>query len=141
MMHPKTLYQFPQCAGKSFRPSNGTEGMIFYESFCYQCRHQHPSPEHDLQCRDILLLTLLYETNDVEYPKEWIFSDDGWPICTKWEKWDWSKDDDGNWIEPIGPIPDNPNQLVMPFGIMEYFEFGKDLLVTPIAVIEKSDII
>lgn len=36
MLRPKILYPFPQCAGKSFRPSNGTEGMIFEEHFCSQ---------------------------------------------------------------------------------------------------------
>jgi len=52
---------------------------------------------------------------DKEYPEEWIYNEHGKPTCTKYVKWDWGKDDDGNWIEPPPPPIDDPNQLCLPF--------------------------
>ena len=52
-MMPKILNKFPQCAGEKFIPSNGTEGMIFTDSFCEKCIHEkfmHTGEDGDKQC-------------------------------------------------------------------------------------------
>lgn len=69
---------------------------------------------------------MVYNVNDKEYPEEWIYDKDDKPTCTAFVKWDWGRDDDGNWIEPAPVPPEDPNQLVMPF-ILE--ELGIDVQV------------
>lgn len=125
-MMPKVLYQFPQCAGKTFMPSNGTEGMIFTTAFCENCIHEkfiHTAQDGDKQC-DIFSRSILhwYEPEHPDYPKEWIYDKEGWPICTAWKKWDWGRDDEGGWNDPPEPEPYNPNQLVFPFMFDEIFD-------------------
>ncbi len=99
---------------KKYCPSNGTEGMGFIEHFCDNCIHQHPDPNNPKQCI-ILCRTMCYNINDKEYPEEWIYDENDKPTCTAWKKWDWGRDDDGNWIEPPPPPVDDPNQLCFPF--------------------------
>lgn len=117
--YPEVLYQFPESAGKIFMPSNGTEGMVFCDAFCDRCIHEkfsHTQNHNDAKC-DIYNRSIIYwyEPENPEYPKEWRFNDEGWPVCTAWQKWDWGRDDDGNWNDPPKPEPEDPNQLVMPF--------------------------
>lgn len=99
---------------KPFRPSNGTEGWGFVETYCMNCIHCDPDPTGDKQC-NILCRTLIHDANDPEYPKEWVYIDDK-PTCTSWVKWDWGND--GNPDDPDNPNfvpPDDPNQLCLPF--------------------------
>lgn len=120
-MTPKVLYCFPQSAGKSFTPSNGTEGMIFCGAFCDRCIHEkftHTQNHADKQC-EILNASLLYDFGTDKYPKEWVYNEEGWPVCTAWVKWDWNKGDDGNWNDPPEPQPDDPMQLCLPFATEE----------------------
>ena len=49
------------------------------------------------------------------YPKEWIYDKHDNPPCTKFKRFDWKKDDDGNWIDPPKEDPVDPNQLIFPF--------------------------
>lgn len=99
---------------KKYRPSNGTEGMAFTEHFCDRCFNQHPDWDNPKQCI-ILCRTMIHNINDKEYPEEWTYDTNGSPTCTAWKKWDWGRDDDGNWIEPP-PLPvDDPNQLCLPY--------------------------
>ena len=117
MMFPKVLYCFPQSAGKSFQPSNGTEGMMFTDAFCDNCLHQHPDPNHKKQCM-ILCRTMCHSPKDKEYPEEWVYNDEGWPVCTAWHKWDWGNDgdpDDPDNPNYRPPDLDNPDQLCFPF--------------------------
>lgn len=104
--------------------------MGFIEEWCDNCIHQHPDPDNERQCNDILLLSLIGTQ-----PKEWIYRN-GKPVCTAFVKWDWGNDDDG-WNEPPEPEPDDPNQLVMPFALMEILgpEYN-DICITPIAIYE-----
>jgi hypothetical protein len=132
MIYPKVLYCYPEMAGSLFLPSNGTEGMMFTEEFCDCCINQHPDPDNPRQC-DILCMTMA----DGKQP-EWIFNYDGWPICKEWKKWDWGNDDDG-YNEPPEPEPDDPNQLMIPFDIMDYFGFDdSEICVTRQAIFEKE---
>jgi hypothetical protein len=99
---------------RKYRPSNGTEGMGFTEHFCDRCINQHPDPNNPKQCM-ILCKTMIYDLKDKEYPEEWTYDENGRPTCTAWKKWDWGRDDDGNWMEPPEPPTDDPNQLCFPF--------------------------
>lgn len=102
----------------SYRPSNGTEGMSFIEEYCMNCFHCDPNPEGKKQC-EILCASMCFQINEPEYPKEWVYKQ-GSPICTKWKKWDWGNDGDpDNPDNPKAPIPDDPNQLCLPFIIEE----------------------
>lgn len=115
MNYPQVLYQFPKSSGKPFQPSNGTEGMIFTDAFCMNCIHCDPDPNGKKQCM-ILCKTMLYTPKDKEYPEEWVFNDEGWPVCTNWRKWDWGNDGDPDDRDnPNYTQPDNPNQLCFPF--------------------------
>lgn len=62
---------------RPYRPSNGTEGELFCEEWCYLCIHE-------VEC-EILTRTFIHDINDPEYPKEWIQDDDG-PQCTAFEE-------------------------------------------------------
>lgn len=105
---PKILYQFPDQAGKSYRPSNGTEGMVFEEAFCDRCKNCDPDPDGDVQC-DILFRALNFWDHESEYPKEWVYDKEGWPICTAWKYWDWNNG------PPEPPDPYDPHQLKIKF--------------------------
>lgn len=109
-MRPKILYQFPKCAGKSFMPSNGTEGEMFEDAFCMNCIHEkylHTGDLRDKKCEvfDRVLL------NAPDPQPEWVFDAEGWPVCTEWKKWDWERGDDDNWNDPVMPDPIDPDQL------------------------------
>jgi len=82
---PKVLYQFEGRAGKPFRPGNDTEGLMFDDAFCSECIA-------DVQGRIvgdggcwILGRALGLNICDEGYPTEWQFSDEGWPVCTKFD--------------------------------------------------------
>ncbi len=100
---------------KRYRPSNGTEGEIFIDNYCMQCINCDPDPCGEKQC-EIMLRTLLFDLNDPEYPEEWIVNDEGFPVCTAWQKWDWGKDDDPDKPRTPPPVPPPPvpnNQLML----------------------------
>lgn len=108
---------------RPYQPSNGREGMWFTDKFCWQCIHCDPDPLGEKQC-DILQRTLIFSIGDADYPKEWIYDEANNPVCTDWVKWDWGRDGD----------PDDPNQLVLPFDIIDIL--GSDIIQTKIAVLE-----
>lgn len=64
-------------AGEKWRPANGTEGIMFMEQFCYRCSEDDGE---DKLC-EICTNTMIYDTKDDEYPKEWQYGNDGQPIC------------------------------------------------------------
>lgn len=101
---------------KPYQPSNGTEGCWFIQKFCENCihgKHEHTVNPNDKPC-DILSRTLLHSVDSPKYPKEWIYDQDNKPTCTAWVKWDWNKDDDGNFNDPpTQPEPGDPNQLML----------------------------
>ena len=65
--------------GKSYRPSNGTEGIMFMDLFCHLCSKDNP--DEDSGC-EIIVLSMAYDTDESRYPEEWIYDTDGQPICT-----------------------------------------------------------
>jgi len=83
---PQILYQYPESAGGSFRPSNGTEGDIFEAAFCSKCAHDWKGRQSQTGGCQILGRALIFDVQDEEYPtKEWVFDKDGWPICTEFK--------------------------------------------------------
>jgi hypothetical protein len=101
---------------KPYQPSNGTEGCWFIGKFCERCIHEkfsHTLNHNDVKC-DIMSRSIIHDIKDPEYPKEWIYDDEGKPTCTSWVNWDWNKDDDGNFNDPPPqPEPGDPNQLML----------------------------
>ncbi len=95
---------------KKYRPSNGSEGCGFMGAFCENCKFDNG--ELGIYC-DILGRTMIYEVTDPGYPDEWTYDEKGAPTCTKFSKWRWIKDDDGNWIKPEEIPPVDPNQLAL----------------------------
>jgi hypothetical protein len=100
---------------KKYRPSNGSEGECFMSEHCYQCIHENPDPEKKPKC-EIMTFTMCFGVDEPEYPKEWCYDENNRPTCTKFQKWDWGNDGDPNDPEnPKAPIPEDPNQLCLPF--------------------------
>jgi hypothetical protein len=107
---PKVLSCYPDQAHRPFAPSNGTEGMIFTSAFCDRCLHEkfnHTQNDSDKKC-DILTRSVIYwpDTQDPNYPSEWQYSAEGWPVCTSWQYWDW--DNDGDPDDPDNPATPPP---------------------------------
>ncbi len=69
--------------GEPFQPSNGTEGEIFQEYFCYNClRDEDYNPRKGTGRCEILLRAICWNIDDPEFPREWIYGKDGQPTCT-----------------------------------------------------------
>lgn len=102
---------------KKYRPSNGSEGDWFIHTYCYNCIHENPAIRRSC---GILTRTFIHNTNEPEYPKEWIYDEHNEPKCTAHVKWDWDNDgdpDDPN--NPKAPPKIAPNQLCLPFELMQ----------------------
>lgn len=61
---------------KKYRPSNGTEGMIFQSQFCDRCKRDAEFQKTQVGGCGILARTLGYGIDDPEYPEEWIWNPD-----------------------------------------------------------------
>lgn len=68
-------------AGQKYRPSNGTEGELFIESWCCQCARDVAAQADD-DCCEILGNTYAFSEEDPEYPNEWQYGTNGQPMCT-----------------------------------------------------------
>lgn len=58
---------------KPYRPSSGTEGMMFTEKWCERCARYGEEGEG---C-NIWLLSCIHSTSHPDYPKEWVTGDRG----------------------------------------------------------------
>jgi hypothetical protein len=59
---------------KPYRPSNGTEGLMFQEQWCWRCvRDQAARDGRPEDGCSILADTMFYEKTDPRYPKEWVW--------------------------------------------------------------------
>lgn len=80
-------YEIPAMAGKPYRPSNGTEGLAFMESFCWRCKHDDGvSQYNEPGACGILGRSHTYDIGDERYPDEWTHDDRGRPTCTAFEE-------------------------------------------------------
>jgi hypothetical protein len=71
---------------RKYRPSNGTEGAIFHDEWCYTCCKCPIDQDAANQCK-ILAATFIFSVNDPEYPKQWVYID-GKPACTAYKSRD-----------------------------------------------------
>ena len=73
-------------AGKPYHPSNGTEGSMFEEIFCFKCTKFPISDTAKNQC-GIWQRACAYFPSDKKYPKQWRYAPDGGgPECTSFRK-------------------------------------------------------
>ena len=72
--------------GKPYRPSNGTEGEMFYARWCEDCKHDAEYRKTQENGCKILAATMLFSTDDAEYPKEWTHDENGQPCCMAFEE-------------------------------------------------------
>lgn len=73
-----------KAAGKSYRPSNGTEGEIFQSLWCAKCAFEkaYRDSDGDQPGCEILTATMIYGVDSPGYPEHWIYDGDGQPKCT-----------------------------------------------------------
>lgn len=79
-LHALQADQPHELAGKPYRPSNGTEGDIFFDKYCDHCKKCFAP----VNCR-IQLSTMAFTIDEPEYPKQWIHDKDGFAVCTDFE--------------------------------------------------------
>lgn len=80
---------FTQPLGAPYRPSNGTEGEIFHEKFCYKCARYGDPDEGDIKPCEIQGRALWHYEDHEDYPKEWAYGRDEQPTCTAFTlEWD-----------------------------------------------------
>jgi hypothetical protein len=85
-IYPDDLAQIIKEKGKKhYRPSNGTEGMMFMERWCDRCAKSKWT-DNGADCQ-IIPNTMLMDSDDEGYPPEWTF-DEGQPCCTAFEEKD-----------------------------------------------------
>jgi hypothetical protein len=123
------------CAmANSYRPSNGTEGMIFEDNYCSHCIHDNPNPNSEKKC-EIILAAMCFYPPEPEYPREWVYLNDK-PYCTKFVKWDWGNDGDPddphNPKAPSPPTPVNQLNLFPLFPDETYFIPLPTIVTTPV---------
>ena len=73
--------------GKPYRPSNGSEGEMFSDRYCDDCKRDagfQETQDEALGC-PIIAASMAFDVGDEGYPKEWIYGDDGQPTCTVFE--------------------------------------------------------
>lgn len=73
-----------------YKPSNGTEGEIFFSKFCYRCKN-YVYDEETGSDDCILNLILAAEINDIDdpdYPDQWTYDKDNKPTCLEFVKED-----------------------------------------------------
>ncbi|EME69738.1 hypothetical protein H261_11909 [Paramagnetospirillum caucaseum] len=71
-------------AGQKYRPSNGTEGELFYGAWCADCAREaayRADPALGEPC-PILSATMTFDVSNPLYPEAWQFGADGQPTCT-----------------------------------------------------------
>jgi len=66
---------------KPYRPSNGTDGEIFYANWCEGCAKDAKYRETGKGGCQIIVGAMLYDIGDPDYPPEWIQDEHG-PRCT-----------------------------------------------------------
>lgn len=72
-------------AGKPYKPSNGTEGMVFIENWCRHCARDKAMREGEPieECDDRELCPIIARSFSGE-ATEWVYGTDGQPRCTEY---------------------------------------------------------
>lgn len=71
--------------GKKYRPSNGTEGIIFMDLWCDCCTKDNLQDDGTGGCK-ILADAFCYGRDEDEYPTEWQYDDKDQPKCTAFDR-------------------------------------------------------
>jgi hypothetical protein len=70
-------------APRPYRPSNGTEGMIFMDCWCDRCERDRAFREDRGDSCPIAAAAMAYDIGDPGYPEEWIIlTASDTPVCT-----------------------------------------------------------
>lgn len=72
-------------AGEKYRPSNGSEGMMFMERWCGKCQRDAAYRAGTGDGCPIVANALVFGVDDDGYPAEWCYGDDGQPLCAAFE--------------------------------------------------------
>ena len=67
-----------------YRPSNGTEGMMFMSKWCEQCERdaKYRETQDGADACEIASKTMYLKESDSDYPIEWTYDNNGKPCCT-----------------------------------------------------------
>lgn len=72
-----------------YRPSNGTEGEDFFDSWCRRCARDRAMREgldvddcDDNERCDLIARSFAHDIDEPEYPQEWIVDENGNGRCT-----------------------------------------------------------
>jgi hypothetical protein len=65
---------------KTYEPSNGSEGSAFMSHFCENCIFDEES-----DC-EIIAASMIFKSNEPEYPKEFVYNENGNPSCTAFQQ-------------------------------------------------------
>ncbi len=60
---------------KRFRPANAKECEHLLDIWCGDCLKGE-------DCETALMVIIVPDVDDPEYPKEWVYGEDGKPMCT-----------------------------------------------------------
>jgi len=72
-------------AGEKYRPSNGSEGMMFMERWCAKCQRDAAYRAGTGDSCPIVCNSLIHSIDEEGYPAEWQYGDDGQPRCSAFE--------------------------------------------------------
>ena len=89
-LYPEDLAIHYRGTNKPYRPSNGTEGMMFEELWCDTCAKDllwRQTQDGSLGCT-IHSAALCFDPGDDEYPSEWTHDAEGQPCCTQYTRED-----------------------------------------------------
>jgi hypothetical protein len=64
---------------RAYRPSNGTEGEVFMEDWCFRC-----TKNANQDC-PIIGASLAFDLEDANYPSQLVYDAKGKPCCTAFE--------------------------------------------------------
>jgi hypothetical protein len=70
--------QLKECAGRTYRPSNGTEGAWFEVTWCGECVNEP-------RCLIPGEARMFHEKHPC-YPRQWRYGKDGQPQCTAFKQ-------------------------------------------------------
>ena len=84
-MKTMNLYGITHTPGDKYQPSNGSEGSAFESMFCNKCTKEDEL--HQIFC-DVHTAALILMPDEPDYPKEWVYAEDGYPTCTAFEERD-----------------------------------------------------
>jgi len=75
-------YKIPNMAFRPYRPSSGTEGMMFEKEFCHRCTRWNGDDPNEC---DISMRAFFCDVADPRFPLEWTHDSEGQPTCTAFE--------------------------------------------------------